>query len=55
MNRCASCNHPEHESLCGHAITETYRDDVGISAKPSGMTRTEIVDTCDCDSLDTPI
>jgi len=49
---CADCGHPEHRSgVCGYAITETFRDDVGYMVRPSGATRVVLVDTCDCEFL----
>ena len=49
MTACKNCPHPLHpDRECGAPITETIRDDVGIFAPPSGITRTLIVDHCDC-------
>lgn len=47
--RCASCKHASHVGgECGAPITETYRDDIGFIAKPSGEVITDIVGLCNC-------
>lgn len=46
---CRACGHHPHVGHgCGYPITETIRDDVGIFCKPSGITRTVLVDMCNC-------
>lgn len=37
--------------MCGYAITQTFRDDVGYMARPSGATRVVVVDYCACEFL----
>jgi len=49
---CAICGHSQHEGRCGYPITEDVRDDVGIFAPATGITRTLIVDTCACGLVD---
>lgn len=50
-HHCPACPHPPHGGhVCNAPITETYRDDVGIFARPSGITWAEIVDECDCNA-----
>lgn len=50
MSDCPECKHPvhEHDGPCGWALTETFRDDVGIFAKPTGLEITDIVGECSC-------
>lgn len=45
---CTDCGHPPHPGICGYALTETIRDDIGFLAPPSGEVITEIVGTCRC-------
>jgi hypothetical protein len=46
---CRKCGHEEHIGLCGWRKTETIRDDVGYGGiPPSGITRTILVDSCNC-------
>lgn len=47
-DKCPHCNHPAHGGLCGYALTETFRDDVGWYEPPTGAVITEIVGTCKC-------
>lgn len=50
---CTICQHPPHTGrICGWAITETVRDDIGIFARPSGIERTIIAKTCKCGLVD---
>lgn len=48
MTDCTRCHHPDHAGLCGFAITETIRDDVGIFAPPTHVERTLLVGHCRC-------
>lgn len=52
-DQCPRCTpHTAHDGLaCAEPITETIRDDVGYGGiKPTGMTRTMIVDFCHCET-----
>jgi hypothetical protein len=53
MSDCTICSHPAHTGrVCESAITEDIRDDVGIFARPTGLTRTMVVGTCKCGLVD---
>jgi hypothetical protein len=50
-DNCPNCPHQAHPGrICGGYITRTIRDDVGIFAKPTGISRTIIDRTCNCGS-----
>jgi len=49
VSGCRHCTHSLHPGYeCGQPITETIRDDVGFLARPTGIRKTLIVDTCGC-------
>lgn len=43
------CSHGRHDAPCGFKYTEEIRDDVGYFMAPTGITRTLLVGTCQCE------